>query len=189
MGPEWAEPKPIQHWPGKTLSELANKVPTRLRYEENSTVVNAWGFLCDIDGDEDISDILTCFKLHLDPAFPDPRPGAPSIEDARQWFMDYIRCVHDHIEETFTASFPHWKRHRTEFIFSVPTTWKNPPMIAEIERLIKAAGFGGDGPNHHAGIGLTEAEAAAVYASKQRFNVRWIVLICLYLLFAKLIGV
>ena len=103
--------------------------------------------------------------------------------------MDYIRCVHDHIEETFTASFPHWKRHRTEFIFSVPTTWKNPPMIAEIERLIKAVGFGGDGPNHHAGIGLTEAEAAAVYASKQRFNVRWIVLICLYLLFAKLIGV
>ena len=44
MGPEWAEPKPIQHWPGKTLSELANKVPTRLQYEKNSTVVNAWGF-------------------------------------------------------------------------------------------------------------------------------------------------
>ena len=45
-------------------------------------------------------------------------------------------------------------------------------MIAETERLIKAAGFGKDGPDHRAKIGLTEAEAAAVYASKQQFEVR-----------------
>ncbi len=172
MGPEWAEPKAIQHWPGKIHSELANKVPSRLQYEENSFVVNAWGFLCDVDGDKDNSDLLTCFKLHLDPTFPDPRPGAPSVEDARQWFQDYIRCIHDHILETFTVSFPYWKNLKTEFIFSVPTTWKSPPMIAEIEKLIKAAGYGSGGPNHRAGVGLTEAEAAAVYASKQRFNVR-----------------
>lgn len=166
MGPEWGEPKPIQHWPGKTLSELANKVPTRLQYKENSTAVDRWGFLCDMDGDEASADLITCFKLHLDPTHLDSRPGAPTIEDARLWFRDYLRCIHDHIEETFSASFPYWKRQMTEFIFSIPTTWKDPSMVAEIEQLIKEAGYGRDGPNHRAGVGLTEAEAAAVYASK-----------------------
>ena len=44
-------------------------------------------------------------------------------------------------------------------------------MIAELERLIKGASFGDDGPYHRVTIGLTEAEAAAVYASKQQFEV------------------
>lgn len=45
-------------------------------------------------------------------------------------------------------------------------------MIAEMERLIKGAGFGSDGQDRRVKIGLTEAEAAAVYASKQQFEVR-----------------
>ena len=44
-------------------------------------------------------------------------------------------------------------------------------MIAETEKLIEAAGFGSDGEEHRVEIGLTEAEAAAVYASKQQFEV------------------
>ena len=171
MGPEWAEPKAIQHWPGKTISELANKVPSRLQYKRNSTIVDTWGFLCDTEGDQ-MAEILTCFKLHLDPSYPDPRPGAPTADDARRWFQDYLHCIHEHIAETFTASFPHWRKQPTEFIFSVPTTWKNPSMIAEIQKLISAAGYGRDGPDHRASVGLTEAESAAVYASKQRLKVR-----------------
>ena len=167
MGPDWPEPKTLQHWPGKLIYELANKVPTLLQYKENCRDVKAWGFLCDQDSEE--ADIKDCFKLHLDPGYVDPRPDAPRLEDARQWFRDYLRCLHDHIEETFSNSFPRWKTQRTEFIFSVPTTWKSPGMIAETERLIKSAGYGYDGNNHRAGIGLTEAEA--VYASKQQFEV------------------
>lgn len=169
MAPDWPEPKTLQHWPGKMINELANKVPTLLQYEEDSRVVKAWGFLCDQESED--ADILTCFKLHLDPAYPDPRPDAPSLEDARQWFQDYLRCLHDHIEEYFSNSFPRWRSQRAEFVFSVPTTWKNPSMIAETERLIRAAGFGSDGAVHRVEIGLTEAEAAAVYASKQQFEV------------------
>ena len=169
MAPDWPEPKTLQHWPGKLINELANKVPTSLQYHGNSRAVKAWGFLCDPEDEE--SDVLTHFKLYLDPAFRDRRPDAPTIEEAREWYRDYLRCLHDHIEESFSNSFPRWKSQRTEFIFSVPTTWRNPSMIAETEKLIKEAGFGGDGPGHRLSIGLTEAEAAAVYASKQQFEV------------------
>ena len=169
MGPDWPEPKTLQHWPGKMINELANKVPTLLQYDENTNVVKAWGFLCDQDNED--ADVIGYFKLHLDPAYLDPRPDAPKLEQARQWFRDYLRCIHDHVEETFSNSFPRWKSQRTEFVFSVPTTWKNPSMIAETERLVQDAGFGHDGPDHRAEIGLTEAEAAAVYASKQHFEV------------------
>lgn len=174
MGPEWAEPKTLQHWPGKMINELANKVPTSLQYKEGSRDVKAWGFLCDQDSED--TDILAYFKLHLDPSYVDPRTDAPvpTLEKAREWFQDYLRCLHDHIEESFSNAFPRWKTQRTEFVFSVPTTWKNASMIAETERLIKGAGYGRDGATHRVGIGLTEAEAAAVYASKQQFEVSWL---------------
>ena len=177
MGPEWAEPKTLQHWPGKMISELANKVPTRIQYKEKSPKVKAsrevkaWGFLCDQDSED--TDIRECFKLHLDPEYKDPRtgPDVPTIGDARQYFQDYLRCLLEHIEDYFTNAFPRWKTQRTQFVFSVPTTWKNPGMIDEIEKLIRGAGYGRDGLNHRAGIGLTEAEGAAVYASQQQFEV------------------
>ena len=174
MGPDWAEPKTLQHWPGKMINELANKVPTFLQYKEGSRDVKAWGFLCDQESEE--TDILAYFKLHLDPLYVDPRTDAPvpTLDKAREWFQDYLRCLHDHIEEYFSNAFPRWKTQRTEFVFSVPTTWKNASMIAETERLIKGAGYGRDGATHRVGIGLTEAEAAAVYASKQQFEVGWL---------------
>ena len=169
MAPDWPEPRALQHWPGKTINELANKVPTLLKYDQNTQEVKAWGFLCDQEG-EDV-DTLGYFKLHLDPSYSDLRPDAPKLEEARKWFKDYLRCLHDHIEDTFSNSSPRWRSQRVEFVFSVPTTWKNPSMIAETEKLIRASGFGSDGPVHCAQISLTEAEAAAVYASKHQFEV------------------
>lgn len=172
-GPVWAEPKTLQHWPGKLIDELANKVLTRIQYREDSRQVKGWGFICDQESED--TDTQEYFKLHLDPEYVDPRTDAdvPTLEDARKWFQDYLRCLHDHIEDHFSSAFPRWKTQRTEFVFSVPTTWKNPSMIAETERLIKGAGYGRDGINHRVGIGLTEAEAAAVYASQQQFEV-WV---------------
>ena len=60
---------------------------------------------------------------------------------------------------------------RIKFVFSVPTTWNNPGMVAELEAIIKEAGFRSDGLEHRTRIGLTEVEAAAVYASQQQFEV------------------
>ena len=169
MAPTWPEPKTIQHWPGKMINELANKVPTLLQYKENSKEVKTWGFGCDLNDEN--ADILTCFKLHLDPEHSDHRPEAPKVLEARRWFQDYLRCLYQYIEDVLSRSFPRWKERRTEFVFSVPTIWKNPIMIPEIENLITGAGFGTDTLYCRAKVGLTEAEAAAVYASKQNLQV------------------
>ncbi len=149
------------------ISELENKVPTRLQYKDNTREVKAWGFLCDQESED--TDIVEYFKLNLDPEYVDPRTEAdvPTLEDARGWFQDYLRCVYDYIKQYFSDAFP---GRRTEFVFSVPATWKDVSVIAEMERLIKGAGYG-DGINHRARIGLTEGEAAAVSASQQQFEV------------------
>ena len=155
------------------INELANKVPTMVQYMPGSDSAKGWGFLCDQDGGD--SNVEDCFKLHLDPEFKGYQtPDAPTLQQARRWFQDFLRGIHDHIIDTF----PRWGMERVEFIFSVPTTWKNPSMVAEIERLIKNAGFGRDGPEHRAGVGLTEAEAAAVYASKQQYDKDDVILVC-----------
>ena len=176
MAPEWPEPKTLQHWPSKMISELANKVPTLLRYDSTASQVGSWGFLCEADDDDD--DIIDCFKLHLDPEYADPRPDAPKAQQARRWYKDYLRCLHDYIQEVFSNSFARWNNLPVEFIFSVPTTWKNPSMISEITAIIEAAGFGGDGLHHRVKIGLTEAEAAAVYASRQQMDKDDVILVC-----------
>ena len=168
MAPDWPEPKTLQHWPGKMISELANKVPTVLQYDENTGEIK-WGFLCDLEHED--ADTVAYFKLHLDPAYKDPRPEAPKLGQARQWYQDYLRCIHDHIVERFDASYPSWTKQKVEFIFSVPTTWKSPAMIRHTKLLIQRAGYGTDGADHRVEIGLTEAEAAAVYASRRQFEV------------------
>ena len=170
MAPAWHQPKIIQHWPGKMLNELSNKVPTKVQYDENTGQMKKWGFQCDYD--EAGADVKEFFKLHLDPEYEDKRPNAPSSADARCWLRDYLRCIHNHIRDTFNDSFPRWTARRVEFIFSVPTTWANPRMIANMDGIVRDAGFGSDGAEHRSTIGLTEAEAAAVYASKQQFEVR-----------------
>ena len=176
MGPEWPEPKTLQHWPGKMISELANKVPTAIQYDETSKKVKNWGFLCNTEHEN--AEILDCFKLYLDPDYRDQTPNPPKLEEARRWYRDYLRCLHDHIDETFSNTYTRWKSLRTEFVFSVPTTWKNPNVIADTIAIIREAGFGSDGPDHRADIGLTEAEAAAVYASKHQFDKDDVILVC-----------
>ncbi|KAL6718179.1 hypothetical protein ACLMJK_004267 [Lecanora helva] len=165
------------------INELANKVPTMIKYRPGTSIIDSWGFYCDSqDLDPDVEDL---FKLHLDPAF--DGDGARSTQQARQWYQDYMRCIHDWIVHTFSESITRWNSRKVEFVFSVPTTWKDPSMIEHIYTLIGNAGFGKDGADgnlnirsgdHRVSIGLTEAEAAAVYASKQEFEQNDVVLVC-----------
>ena len=117
------------------------------------------------------------FKLYLDPAHRDTFRDAPTLEEARQWFRDYLSCIYKAVRQYFSDSIPRWGSKNVEWLFSVPTTWKSPAMVAETEKLIKAAGFGEKG-NHLVKISLTEAEAAAVYASKQHYKKGDVFLVC-----------
>jgi hypothetical protein len=161
-GPTWPTPKSIQHWPGLIGSQVATKVPSHILYHNNAV---KWGFQCE-ENLPDTKDIKQYFKLNLDPAFVDNRPNAPSREDATRYFQDYIRCIYQYVLSYFAKTFPRFEGMRVEWVFSVPTTWKDPRMVAELrERIVF------DRPEHRAVIGLTEAEAAAVYVSGLHYQV------------------
>ncbi|KAL4914331.1 hypothetical protein BDW62DRAFT_145246 [Aspergillus aurantiobrunneus] len=172
IGPDWGPPKTIQRWPGKLLSELANKVPTSLLYDADGMTVKEWGFGC--DAADESGDIREFFKLHL-AAQSTVNTGGIGRQEARGWFQDYIAAIYRHVVAHFGSTIPGFERMRVEFIFSVPTTWKDVRMIEEIRPLLDAAV---QGPNHWACIGLTEAEAAAVYACRDYYQTSDIVLVC-----------
>lgn len=152
------------------ISELANKVPTQLEYHRDQMNVKRWGFECEHRDDADIKEY---FKLNLSPHPSDPDPRSPNRQDALRWFQDYVRRIYLHVVSHFSQTVPHFSSLCVEFIFSVPTTWKDPRMIAEIESLLRF-----DSPAHRAVIGLTEAEAAAVYACRQNFRKGDVILVC-----------
>lgn len=134
-----------------------------------------WGFLCDpSDSKTEINDL---FKLYLDPSYDQADANRPSLAEAQTWFRDYLVCLHKYIKQFFTTSIARYREKRVEYVFSVPTTWKDPTMIAEIEKLIKAAGFGLLNLER-ASVYLTEAEAAAVYTSKQSLQTDDVFLVC-----------
>jgi hypothetical protein len=175
MGPEWPAPKTIQHWPGKLGHENRNKVDTAVAYDLNTGYPASWGFL--IEHDTADLEVQELFKLYLDDSHQDLFRDHVTVEEARKWFQDYLRFVYAAVGRNFDDSFPRWRSKNVEFVFSVPTTWKNPAMIAETESIIKAAGFA-EQPNFRVRITLTEAEAAAVYAAKQTLEKGDVFLVC-----------
>jgi hypothetical protein len=186
MGPEWADPKTIQHWPGKLRHEICNKVATDIAYDIHTGEQSSWGFLCNSEDDADRYEVNSLFKLCLDPNHKDPTPVPLTIEDAKRWYLDYMRCLYDYVLTYLRDSIPHFSSKRVEcvttiskirritradvshysFVFSIPVTWKkDPAMLAQIELLLHTAGFGSR-PNETMSISLTEAEAAAISAAK-----------------------
>jgi hypothetical protein len=172
---EWARPEILQHWPAASGTKLADRVPTALAYDIRTDEVAAWGF--SVDPDDPRYRIEEQFKLYLIPEYRDEFRSAPTLEEARRWFTDYLACVYRHINRDFRQRLPQWNTKRVEWVFSVSTIWKNPATIAETEQLIRNAGFGRE-QNHNLEITLTEAEAAAVYASKNDYQKGDVFLVC-----------
>jgi hypothetical protein len=165
----------IQHWPGKLGHENRNKVDTAVAYDPHTHHPVTWGFL--IDKERGDLEVQSLFKLYLDPTHQDEFRNRPSLEEARRWYTDYLHCIYQAIAQHFDETYPRWSTKKIEFAFSVPTTWKNPAMIAATEGLIREAGFG-RGTDHVLRISLTEAEAAAAYASKQSYQKGDVFLVC-----------
>lgn len=98
--------------------------------------------------------------------------GAPeSVAQAQQFVTDYLRQVYLHVKSTIEhqtgiGPFTGWKDLAVEFIFSVPTTWRNFEVVNTFKASIKKAGFGTEGPRHKSTVELTESEAAAVATIK-----------------------
>ncbi|KAL3469292.1 hypothetical protein BJX99DRAFT_78386 [Aspergillus californicus] len=188
-GPNWPQPKPIQHWPGLVGSQIATKVPSHIRYSTQSNSIK-WGFQCEDDStrsssssvnlhaqDDPGGEMKQYFKLNLDPAFTDSRQNAPTREEAMKYFRDYIRAVYGYVLDYFRKTLPRSEGLRVEFVFSVPTTWKDPRMVEELRAAVEF-GENGDRGLHRAVIGLTEAEAAGVYVSGLHYQKDDVILVC-----------
>lgn len=128
-----------------------------------------WGFLC--DQEDKSSNIKEFFKLHLAPKYHDNYPGCPTRSEAQRWFKDYIQCIYRHVISHFDSTIPQFVSRQVEFLFSVPTTWKDVRMVEETRMILEQV-ICAKTPMHRVSIGLTEAEAAAVYAGNAHYQVR-----------------
>ncbi|MCJ1354012.1 MAG: hypothetical protein MMC33_003999 [Icmadophila ericetorum] len=177
----------IQKWPGRRGAN-ENKVPTVLVYEGSR--LSSWGFSCE-DATEQNSPGKTTrewFKTQLSPEYlqqiqmDEPETAPKSREEVKRWFKDFMSKLYGQVESQLKPLLPtsSWEDAKIEFIFSVPTTWKPYPTIEDFKIIIKQAGFGRE-RDHSVVIGLTEAEAAAVYTSKDqatKFQPGDVLLVC-----------
>jgi hypothetical protein len=145
-----------------------DKAPTRIAYAKGTQNVTSWGF--GVDEDDPHTDAREYFKLHLDPSFREYEDV--THDEAKQWYRDYLACVYGHISSFFQRKFPRWATMRVEWIFTVPTTWKNAGLIRELEAILVDAGFTRGGGQHTCAVTLTEAEAAAISGAGQHMRVR-----------------
>lgn len=169
------DPKTLVKWPPLAAYETRSKVDTCVGYNSKTQSLQSWGFEC--DEDDPGLEVKKHFKLFLDRSFVDSTGFAPVHKDVQQWFVDYLAALHHYVQRHFADRFPRFAGCCVEWVFSVPTTWKDPGMLAEIERMIKKAGFEKQ-DCHKISITLTEAEAAAVYVSKQRMRKDDVFLVC-----------
>lgn len=123
------------------------------------------------DQQDKSSDVKEFFKLHLAPQYHDDYPGCPNRLEAQCWFKDYIQCVYRHVISHCGSTIPHFVSRQVEFLFSVPTTWKDVRMVEETRQILEQV-ICTKTPLHRISIGLTEAEAAAVYAGNEHYQVR-----------------
>ncbi|KAF4450009.1 Hsp70 family protein [Fusarium austroafricanum] len=171
----------ITEWPGAPKHH--NKVPTVLAKDESGENTR-WGFLC-----KDLADDKKwkLFKLLLDPVFFEKRkndvkraknnghgPWIPETIDDVYILVDrYLSQVYIYISNKIPELIKNhhdfsqalkdktWASMKVEFIFSTPTTWE-ASVSQWFRRLVSKAGFGGE-DDHSVILGLTEAEAAAVF--------------------------
>ena len=162
----------IQKWPGRSQAN-ENKVPTAIVYPKNQQTPHSWGFLSETAAEQNSADKVykTWFKTYLDPKrlsdaqTQDPSGAPTSLKEVERWYEDYLRRLYRHIEFKLGSEIQgtSWHSATIEFIFGVPTTW-GTLVVESFRSIILRAGFEGY-PGHSVTIGLTEAEAAAVYTS------------------------
>jgi hypothetical protein len=143
-------------------------VPTKVGYNEHG-VLRCWGLQCQLSGTEALT-IEEEFKLYLDPSFLDHFPGRPDHEQAVTYYKDYMKSLFAYLDRLFEQTIPNWSQKCVEYLFSIPTTWKNPQLVAKLEVWLAEAGFVSNG-RRQVNISLTEAEAAAVSATRQSYQV------------------
>lgn len=182
----------VDNWPGKRRKDEI-KTPTRLVYNFDSrrkkeTTVSSWGFQCnERDRNDPTKTLRDWFKPLLESKHLNQKnqtlaeAGYPtqSEADVTRWLEDYLSQIYRQTKQEISSQY-NWETSTVVFIFSLPTTWSSHAMIErKFKNSIFRAGFGSVGPNHTVELGLTEAEAAAVYtadAGQNLYQVSWFIM-------------
>jgi hypothetical protein len=141
------------------------KVPTCIAYPEDGR--KRWGFQTQIEDER--TQVHEWFKVFFDEAEYEkakhlrPEDMPPNHAAVKRYYSDFLQCLYSEIKRALSDNVRDWHSAHVEFLFSVPTTWTKTSLTQEFRRIAAEAGFGRDGPNHKLEVGLTEAEAAAVY--------------------------
>ncbi|KAF8244163.1 hypothetical protein K440DRAFT_663685 [Wilcoxina mikolae CBS 423.85] len=162
-------PDIISSWPNR--DEVVFKVPTQVAYMTDHKGPTAWGFMRPITRRrETYRTVEKYFKLSLDSSLlSETEPDDEDIDfmaDVKKWFTDFLGSLRVWINQTLEREYEvslASESTKVEYVFSVPTTW-TPEVVADYQKIINNAGYS-EAANHTAKIGLTEAEAAAVYTS------------------------
>ncbi|KAM0297329.1 hypothetical protein ACHAPM_009862 [Fusarium culmorum] len=158
----------FNNWPGNN-STGETKVPSRLVYNHDNTV-SSWGFYSSVYDDPlpPGKKEHRLFKMFLDKETCEEtrRAGLSTIAttaEASKCATDFLQQIYRHIKTTYEEmTGANWTTSAVTFLFSVPTTWRGLDVSNTFKAVIRAAGYGIEGPRHSAQIDLTEAEAAAV---------------------------
>lgn len=113
MGPDWADPKTLQRWPGRLGHEVRNKVPTSISYDVRTGQRTTWGFFC--HPEDERYECNTLFKLLLDPSYKDPTLDPPPFEEVHRWYLDYMTCLYECIIQTLATAIPRFSSKRIEY--------------------------------------------------------------------------
>src|SRR6266516_317899 len=176
------KPVVIQDWPNFRQRALVNKVPTMLAYRAGHFRIDSWGLSCPpLDELRPGMAIIQRFKLFLndDDLENSFESDIGTVDDVRMWYRHFLTALHEHIV-THLQRPPwrvDWSSTKVEYIFSLPTVWKdNNQLVEDFKKIVKQAGFGsrekcgrhkncGRHENCSVTIGLTEGEASAVYTA------------------------
>ncbi|KAF0642283.1 hypothetical protein FPSE5266_04016 [Fusarium pseudograminearum] len=158
----------FNNWPGNN-STGETKVPSRIVYNHDNTV-SSWGFYSSLYDDPlpPGKKEHRLFKMFLDKETCEEarRAGLSTITttaEASKCATDFLQQIYRHIKITYEEmTGANWTTSAVTFLFSVPTTWRGLDVSNTFKAVIRAAGYGTEGPRHSAQIDLTEAEAAAV---------------------------
>ncbi|GAW14132.1 hypothetical protein ANO14919_035260 [Xylariales sp. No.14919] len=179
-------PRMIQNWPvppGKHGTQ--NKVPSTILYQDKHKV-GEWGFTCGNHRDmvewfktlleeESLKSMLVMSKeKKVTPLF-------STVEEVREIYGDYMKCLYQHISRKLQEDNKSWKRQTVEFAFSLPPAFGTIDVSNALMEHIKRAGFGSGGKRHRVLWGLSEPQASAVYTAKKAnvsFKKKDIILVC-----------
>jgi hypothetical protein len=133
--------------------------------------MDSWGFSCPSVGTAPPEmAVKDSFKFYLERSVLresfNKSAASGTVRDVELWYTHFLGALYRHILAQLEK---YWSVDRNstkiEYVFSLPTSWKDKiKLIERFKKIIRQAGFG-VGDNCSVTVVLTESEATAIYTA------------------------